>query len=511
MSALIAPRRLDAAKLRHQLPKNVRGLPSMSRKAGFGRRYRDNDNSAMIPKLWAMYTLAILQSNSVAMELFFRDFDPAVADYGDTVNTRKPAAFQAYNKSDTDQIAIQSASTTNIAVVLNQHPHVSFLIRDGEESKSIESLVELYLEPAVIALAEDTDARCLGMYPNFLGGSVGEQTTPKKGGGQAGLLGGLTNTNYQQLLTELGEKMDTNRCPVDGRTLVVGPTMKRLILQNQTLVQANTRGDAGTALRTANIGTIYGFDHFMCQNMAQVGTVDVASALFVTNGANKPGDTTIAVKTGTGVIATGSWLTILGKQYQVQTHHETLGNTDSVTIQPPLFDSTVDSTAITVFTSAWTVANAGGYAAGWNKAISISGGTTFPKVGELVTFPATDLNNTYVVVAVLAGADPITGTTNNIYLNKPLNFAVSNTDVINSGPSGNFGFAFHRNAVALVNRPLKLPRAGAGALAGAAVHNGISMRVTIAYSAKDQGHIVTIDFLMGLKVLDPNYGAVLNA
>jgi hypothetical protein len=454
------------------------------------RRFYANDNDALIPELWAKYTLAILESNMVAGQLVYRDFEASLANFGDTVNTRKPAEMTVSRKTDADSITAQDASVTNIPVKLDMHPYVSFIIKDGEESMSMQSLVDLHLEPAVKALAEHIDSCILGQYPQFLTNA-----------GVGGKLGGMTSSNYQQYLAELGEALDVAKCPADGRNLVLSPAMKRLFLQNQPLVGADQRGDAGTALRTASMGMVYGFDHFMCQNMRSVAAADVTSSAFLVNNAagyNK-GDTTLAVDTGTGSIADGVWLTILGKPYRIISATDTLGNTTSIEVSPALRETVPDNTPIT-FYDPGAVNNAAGYAAGWQKAIVYDGTTIQPKVGQFVSFKASGTGAVYTIVKA---------TSTEITLDRPLEASIADNDPINLGPPGNYGLAFRREAIALVVRPLKLPRVGAGALAGALNHNGFSLRVVIAYDYEKQGHAVTIDCLMGIKVLDNNYGAVL--
>jgi hypothetical protein len=78
-------------------------------------------------------------------------------------------------------------------------------------------------------------------------------------------------------------------------------------------------------------------------------------------------------------------------------------------------------------------------------------------------------------------------------------------------PAGDYNFAFHRNALALVTRPLAAPAAGTGALSFVASYNGLSMRVTITYDGTKQGHLVTCDLLCGIKTLDRRLGCVLLA
>ena len=96
-----------------------------------------NDNDCYVPEIWAMESLAIMQENMVAASLVHRDFSNEIAEYGDTVNTRRPTEFEAKRKTDTDDVTVQDAVSTNVAVQLNQHIHTSFTIKDGEQSKSM--------------------------------------------------------------------------------------------------------------------------------------------------------------------------------------------------------------------------------------------------------------------------------------------------------------------------------------------------------------------------------------
>jgi hypothetical protein len=69
--------------------------------------------------------------------------------------------------------------------------------------------------------------------------------------------------------------------------------------------------------------------------------------------------------------------------------------------------------------------------------------------------------------------------------------------------------AFHREALALVNRPLALPDSGTGVRAMVASHNDISMRVVMQYDWEQQGTVVTLDLLCGTAVLDTNLAVIL--
>jgi hypothetical protein len=126
------------------------------------------------------------------------DFEPVIAKFGDVVNTRRPGTFTAYRKTVTDQVTVQNATATNVAVPLNQQVHVSFMIMDGEESKSFKDLVQIYLAPAMLAQAQYVDKMVLGQYPRFLGNSYGS-------------LGGLTGSLARQNVLGVRQIMNTNK------------------------------------------------------------------------------------------------------------------------------------------------------------------------------------------------------------------------------------------------------------------------------------------------------------
>jgi hypothetical protein len=77
--------------------------------------YETNSLDAFMPEIWANESLSILTENMVISNLVHRDFEPLVADFGDVVNTRKPAAFAAKRKGVNDDVTVQNATATNIA------------------------------------------------------------------------------------------------------------------------------------------------------------------------------------------------------------------------------------------------------------------------------------------------------------------------------------------------------------------------------------------------------------
>jgi hypothetical protein len=146
------------------------------------------------------------------------------------------------------------------------------------------------------------------------------------------------------------------------------------------------------------------------------------------------------------------------------------------------------------------------YPAGYDKTIWVDG-TGVPQVGQLVSFNngATLLDAEYCIIDVTVITP---GTRWAITLDRPLEAALADGYTVGYGPGGDYNFAFTRGALALVNRPLAVPKVQ-GVQSGVASYNGLSMRVTMTYDGDKQGTLVTMDLLCGVKVLDEDQGAVL--
>lgn len=381
-----------------------------------------------------------------------------------------------------DQVTVQTNTATNVPVVLNQHVHTTFLIRDADQSKSFKDLIVEYLRPAMLSVGRAIDQIVTAQLHQFHVNSAGH-------------LGGLTASTAQAYLLETRQTLNVNKAYVDDRNLVLGSVSETTLLSDKDFTQAYAVGDEGTALRDASLGRKFGFDIFMAQNTPYVASGQTVVTGAINNAAGyNPGATSLTVDGLSAAITAGTWLTIAGDDTPLRVVSTTGGATPTaIVVNRGLTHAVVDNAVVTLFPKG---ANTGLQAIGYSKYLTVSG---TPQVGMPVTF-GTDNSTVYAIIDVTGGT---------ILLDRPLEVAVADSAAVNYGPSGAYNFAFHKNAVALVNRPLALPLAGTGARAASAQWNGLSMRVVMAYDPYAQGHLVTIDTLLGVKVLDTNLGAVM--
>jgi hypothetical protein len=449
--------------------------------------FYDDFPDAYIPELWANESIAILEENMVIGNLVHRDFSTVIASYGDTVNTRKPGEFKAMRKTSADSVTVQATTATNIPVVLNQHIHTSFMIKDADQSKSFKDLITEYLWPGMLSVARTIDQILLAQVHQFLPNS----------GGQLGMLTGMNADDY---LLDTRQTMNINKAYETNRRLILGTRSETELLRDSKFIQAYSVGDDGTALREASLGRKYGFDIFMAQNTPYVpglASPTVTGTVNLTDG-YAAGANSLVVDGLSAALSSNSWFTIAGDGTPLRLVSSSGGATPvGMVANRGLTNPVADNAVITVYSPTTTTA---AYALGWAKYIST---TVAVPIGAPVTF------------GTVAGAGSIYGvidydpTQGGMLLDRPLEETVTSGEAVNIGPAGSYNLAFHKNAIALVNRPLALPMTGTGARSGVANFNNMSMRVTFTYDGNMQGTLVTLDTLMGVKVLDQLLGAVM--
>lgn len=449
-------------------------------------------NDAYIPEKWAMEGLMRLEEQMVMARLVHRDFSKDIQEFGDVVNTRRPADFKLHRKTDSDNLTTQTATSENVRVPLDQWFTTAFVIKDGERSLSFQELVDKYVAPAAASIARGVDRAILGRIHAFLANRVGR-------------LGKLAASNAGDYLLDARQLLNQRKAPNDGRNLVLSPVSDTAFLKSPLFVSAEQRGDGGSALENAILGRIHGFSTLMSQNVNSItsGGETVTGTITSALAAGGSGSQACSILSYEAVV--GEFATVDGNDQPTYITARTAStNTTAVTLNEANKYATLAGATITVFKSCDVN---GDYAAGYSKRIVVDGfaANTGPQVGQLIAFLHSAVRYTYTVIE----SEATSSTEYSILLDRPLEGALSNNDVCFPGPYGSFNWAFHRNSVALVTRTLALPPSNFGVASSVQSYNGVGMRVTMQYDINQTGTVVNFDILAGVAVLDTNLACVL--
>lgn len=92
---------------------------------------------------------------------YSKEFAQSGAKVGDTINIRKP---DRYEVTDGAALTIQDSVNRSIPLQLDKHKHVGMAFAEKDRTLSIDKFTELYIAPAITAIANQVDSDGLKLY-----------------------------------------------------------------------------------------------------------------------------------------------------------------------------------------------------------------------------------------------------------------------------------------------------------------------------------------------------------
>ena len=220
--------------------------------------------ASAIVKLVAVDALPALMGNLVMGNLVNRDYEPTLAQAGDTINVPIPPTLVANNIAEGGTVTTQNPSLGNAQIVLNTHAEASFQIPDVTKVLAVPDLLKLYMQPAVIAIAESIETSLLGLYAQFT------SNTP------AGLAG---QTITEAVIDQAETALFTAKMPASQpRYLVVDPTTYSGLRQIAKFQSWTNTGQQGIdAIINGEVGKLKDFFIFRSQFVSKTGISPVAT------------------------------------------------------------------------------------------------------------------------------------------------------------------------------------------------------------------------------------------
>lgn len=294
-------------------------------------------NTFVTPSAVAAIGTEILHNELVMANLVYRDYESELTSekVGDTITIRSPATFTANEFSTT--ISTQDATEGSVQLVVEKHFDTSVALTQKEKTLSLDRYVERILRPAMISIAEAVDSYLHGKYKEIFN--------------VVGTSGDAPDSIAD--LAAIVKALDDQKVSGRMRRAIVNPAAKADMLTIPGVHEADKRGDGGTALRDASMGSIMGIDWHMAQGVPThtSGTAATGAGRAV-NGAATAGDTTIDIDGGTGseTYVVGDVIQIAGEGSHVVTAAATAtsGAVTSLAITPALRANVADDTAVTV-------------------------------------------------------------------------------------------------------------------------------------------------------------------
>jgi len=212
-----------------------------------------------IVKLVAADALPALMGNLVMGNLVNRNYEPVLGQAGDTVNVPIPPAMSANNLAEGGSVQTQNPDLGNAQIVLNTHAEATFQVPDVTKVLAVPDLLRVYMEPAVIAIAERIETDLLSLYAQF-------STNP--------VLGAPATTITESVVDQAETALFQARVPASQpRHLVVDADSYSALRQIPRFSEYQSAGEAGVqALINGTVGRLKDFTVFRSQFTPKTGS-----------------------------------------------------------------------------------------------------------------------------------------------------------------------------------------------------------------------------------------------
>lgn len=229
-------------------------------------------NKFLTPQIVANEALMVLENNLVAADLVHKDYSKEFAHVGDTITIRKPAKFSA--KNFVGETVDQNVNEGSVKVTLDHFRDVTVPVTSKEMTLDIKSFSEQIISPAVQAISQAIDSDIIAEGIANAGNTVS----------------GTANAADLKDIANIAKAFDLKGVPIQQRRLLVNPTHKYRYLTTENLSKVAYAGNSD-ALRSAELGSIYGLDTYMSQNapdtLAATAGTATAAKVSCTAGATK--------------------------------------------------------------------------------------------------------------------------------------------------------------------------------------------------------------------------------
>jgi hypothetical protein len=208
--------------------------------------------------------LPALVGNLVMGNLVNRDYEPVLAQAGDTVNIPIAPTLVANNLAEGGTVTTQNPNIGNAQIVLNTHAEATFQIPDVTKVLAVPDLLNLYMNPAVVAIAQKIETDLLGLYASFTSNTAV----------------GTPGTSITEAVVDAAETaLFQAKVPAsESKYLVVDAATYSQLRQISRFSEFQTAGQAGLrALVDGTVGKIKDFYVFRSQFISKTGSSPVTT------------------------------------------------------------------------------------------------------------------------------------------------------------------------------------------------------------------------------------------
>lgn len=229
--------------------------------------------SAFIPEIWSGKLQVKFYKSTVLAEITNNDWEGEIKNQGDTVHIRSIPTITISSYTKGMNLSNQVPTSTPIELTIDKGKYFSVIVDDVDEVQADVRLMDIFTNDAgeqmkisidndvLNNVAADAAAANQGATAGAISGNIDLGTT--------GAPVAVDKNNVLDTIINVGQVLDEQNVPEDGRWMVVTPWFASL-LKTSDLRQAYLTGDDVSPLRNGKLGMIDRFTLFVSNNIDTV-------------------------------------------------------------------------------------------------------------------------------------------------------------------------------------------------------------------------------------------------
>jgi len=230
-----------------------------------------------IPEIWSGKLQVKFYKSTVLGEITNNDWEGEIKDQGDKVNIRTIPTITISDYTKGMSLASQVPVSTPITLTIDYGKYFNVVVDDVDATQADIKLMDMFTNDAAQQMKIGIDSLVLTQLA-----TGGSSTTPLAAaanqGNSAGAISGnlalgvtatpvtLTKSNVLDTILNMGQALDEQNVPEDGRWLVI-PAWMGALIKNSDLKQAYLTGDSVSPLRNGKMGMIDRFTLYVSNNL----------------------------------------------------------------------------------------------------------------------------------------------------------------------------------------------------------------------------------------------------
>jgi len=230
-----------------------------------------------VPEIWSGKLQVKFYKSTVLGEITNNDWEGEIKDQGDKVYIRTIPTITISDYTKGMSLASQVPVSTPIVLSIDYGKYFNVIVDDIDATQADVKLMDMFTNDAAQQMKIGIDSLVLTQLA-----TGGASTTPLSAaanqGNTAGASSGnltlgttatpvtLTKSNVLDTILNMGQALDEQNVPEDGRWLVI-PAWMGALIKNSDLKQAYLTGDDTSILRNGKMGMIDRFTLYVSNNL----------------------------------------------------------------------------------------------------------------------------------------------------------------------------------------------------------------------------------------------------